>query len=304
MAARAVAATALLVLEGMRPLQWVKNAFVLAPLVFAKRLLVLPDLTLALLAVAAYCLASSAVYLLNDVVDAPEDRRHPGKRHRPVASGRLSASLALWSSALLALLALLGALLISLPLAACLLGFLALNAFYIFVGKRVAYLDVLAISGSFILRVVGGALAIPVELSGWILLCTFFISLYLGLGKRLHELLGTDGSTRRSLAGYSPLLTRGALVACGLAALAAFACYSVSARALANFGTSNLLWTTPLVALGQLRFFALASRTGSDRSPTDAMIRDPLFLLAGLAWGLAVLVLVYMAGQTGLESRP
>jgi hypothetical protein len=151
---------------------------------------------------------------------------------------------------------------------------------------------------------VGGAVAIPVEISGWILLCTFFISLYLGLGKRLHELLSTDGSSRRSLAGYSPLVTRWALALCGVAALASFALYSLSERALANFGTSGLLWTTPLVALGQWRFFVLACRRDSDRSPTDAMLRDPLVLLAGVTWVLAVLVLVYMAGKTGLEFAP
>jgi hypothetical protein len=143
-----------------------------------------------------------------------------------------------------------------------------------------------------------------VEISSWILLCTFFISLFLGLGKRHHELLATDGSSRRSLAGYSVLAARNAMWACGLLALASFALYSLSHRAFAAFGTHALVWTTPLVALGQLRFLALASRQGSHRSPTDAMVRDPLFLLAGLAWILAVVVLVYMGGEAGIEWLP
>lgn len=280
-----------------RPAQWFKNLFVLAPVVFARRFFDPASVESALLAFGLLCLASSAVYLFNDVLDAEADRRHPEKRHRPVAAGLLAPGLALGAAAFLAVFAMVCGFLATPLLGLCVAGFLLVNLFYTTVGKKTAYLDLLCIAINFILRVVAGAVAIPVVISAWILLCTFFIAIYLGLGKRLHELGTVSPDSRRSALGlYSPKLTWILLYVFALATLAAFVAYTLSSRTVASFGGIQLVWSSPLVALGILRYAQIVRRLDRRRSPTDSIIFDPAFLFIMLAWAVAVFFLVYQQG--------
>jgi decaprenyl-phosphate phosphoribosyltransferase len=280
-----------------RPRQWVKNLFVLAPLVFAKRANDPASLRCALVAFVLFCMASSSVYLFNDVADRERDRNHPEKRKRAIAAGRVSVRLAVVVSIVLACLSIFGGILVEPWLGLVLLGYLLLNLLYSTGVKHVPYLDVIFIASGFLLRVVGGALAIPVVISSWILLCTFFISIYLGLGKRLHELLliSPDGPvTRKVLSRYKARSTGWMMAFAGLAAWLAFLFYSMSDRVIENFGTRSLAWTTPLVALGQIRFARLIRRRNRPGSPTDAMVSDPLFLLVAFTWLAVTIFLVYL----------
>ena len=193
-------------LEGMRPRQWAKNVFVLAGVVFAGKLFDVPSVLRALAALAIFCAASSAAYLINDFADREADAHHPTKRQRPIASGRLSPALALGAAALLVLLALGGALAVSRGLFAFLLGYLALTAAYSLGLKHVFIVDAIAVAAGFVLRAAAGAAAIDADISPWLLSCTFQLALFLALGKRRHELtlLGDSaGSHRAALGDYT-----------------------------------------------------------------------------------------------------
>jgi 4-hydroxybenzoate polyprenyltransferase len=287
---------ALLVLQGMRPRQWAKNVFVLTPVLFALKA---GDFVAELRAVAAFLLfsvASGVVYLANDVADREADVHHPRKRLRPVASGALPVGVASWSAALLALSSLLAGLALSPEFAATLAGYLALNLFYSFRGKQIPIADVGCIALGFVLRVVGGGVAIPVPVSFWILSCTFLLSLYLALGKRVHEvlLMGEQARLTRSvLRLYGPGPTKWAFGLTGIAAGVVFLAYTLSDRAFANFGTRSLVLTVPLALLGLARFHVLARDTRRTAPPTDSLISDPWILGTAFAWGALAVGILY-----------
>jgi len=281
-------------IQSARPRQWVKNLFVLAPLVFAKRATDLDAVTAALWAAALYCMASSAVYLFNDLRDVEQDRRHPEKRRRPIAAGRVRERTAQGAAMVMAIVAAGGASLLGPAFAVVVACYLALNLAYTVKLKNVAYVDVTVIATGFLLRVIGGGLAIPVEVSGWILLVTLFISIYLGLGKRLHELaVVPGGGGRLVLRHYTVSTARVLFRVSGALALGAYVLYTLSDRAVENFGSAALIWTAPLVAMGLLRFDRMV-RSRDPRSPTDGILSDPVFLAVGAAWCIATALLVYI----------
>ena len=293
--------TAVAILQTLRPRQWVKNLFVAAALVFAKKL---TDPALALragLAVLAFCLLSGAVYAFNDVRDLEADRRHPIKRHRPIASGIVDRKLALAVAAMLAAVALVICAIISRPLAVAAAAYLANNLGYSLGLKRIAFLDVLMIAGGFLLRVWAGALAIDVPVSPWLLACTGLLACMLGFGKRAHELIQAEGSdraahdTRASLAGYRVRTLRLALAILAGATVVAYALYTQDDHTVGFFGTRALIATVPFAALGIFRFLQLALWRPREESPTDAVLRDWLFLLNLAAWGAVVIGIIYGA---------
>jgi 4-hydroxybenzoate polyprenyltransferase len=275
----------------------VKNAFVLGPTVFAKDLLALTSLYRALGATALFCLLSGAVYLLNDVCDVEADRAHPTKRNRPIASGLLSLRAAIRFHVFFVIVAIgLGAIFLGWKFAAVAGGYFVLNLFYSLSLKHVAYLDVLLIATGFLLRVVAGAVAIAVPISNYILLCTFLLAMFLAMGKRYHELLviqGVDGATRASLRKYSQKGLGVMMVLAGSCTAAGYTAYTLDPGTIARFGTRSLVFTAPSILIGLWRFFGLAHETESGKSPTDRMIRDPVFLINLLTWSIAVVLILY-----------
>lgn len=293
--------TALALLYTLRPRQWFKNLFVAAALVFAKKL---TDPALALragIAVLAFCLLSGAVYAFNDVRDLEADRRHPIKRHRPIAAGAVDQRLALWMAAGLTAVALVGSALISWKLAAAAAGYGTIHFFYSLGLKRIAFLDVLMIAGGFLLRVWAGALAIDVPISPWLLACTGLLACLLGFGKRAHELIQAEGTeraaheSRASLAGYRVRTLRIAMALLAGASVIAYGLYTQDAHTVAFFGTRALVVTVPFSALGILRFLHFALWRPREESPTDAVLRDWLFLLNLAVWGAVVIGIIYGA---------
>ncbi len=280
----------------MRPHQWVKNVFVLAPLVFAGSLGDRDAQARTLLAFVAFCLASSAVYLFNDIRDREEDRRHPLKRHRPFASGIVSPAVGM-----VAALVLVGA---ALTLAAWLGGtvvtvvalYFTLNLLYSLGLKRVVILDVLIISLGFVLRVFGGGSAAGVEVSAWLLLCTIFVSLLLALSKRRHEIMllsDRAGDARDVLERYSaPFLDQMVNVVTASSVLS-YALYAVAPENVDRFG-SRLVYTVPFVLFGIFRYLFLIYQKTAQRNPTEQLLRDLPFLLNIAAWGGVVLWIVYL----------
>ena len=200
-------------LRTMRPHQWVKNLFVLAPLVFARELTNPGIAAHAFAGFACFCVLSSAVYVLNDLLDVEADREHPTKKNRPIASGKVSSDAGRSFFVVLLLIAITGSALLGMPFLLVSMGYLTNNLAYSFGLKKVAYLDVLSIAGGFELRVLAGAYAASVPASSYLLLFTFLLACFLGLGKRRHELAHVSGGqTRAALRAYDPRIVTGLLV--------------------------------------------------------------------------------------------
>jgi 4-hydroxybenzoate polyprenyltransferase len=285
------------VVKSLRPHQWVKNLFVAAPLVFARRIGDVPAALRTAAALAIFCLLSSAVYLVNDLADLEKDRAHPVKRLRPLASGAMSPALGRALAAALALGALGGAALLAPAFFAVALGYLVLNLAYSGGLKRVAFVDVACLSTGFLLRVLGGAVAIPVAPSRWLLACTLLLSALLGFGKRAHELrvAGDSGRAQRdALGGYRLGVLQPLLAALGVCTTAMYLAYTRSPHARELFRTGRLAWTVPFVAFGVFRFILIASRKTDAESPTESMLRDLPFVANLVLYAAAVLVILYV----------
>ena len=284
-------------IRAMRPIQWVKNLFVLAPLVFAKKLGDSDLATTAVLTMGLFCLVSSAVYILNDIKDRHLDAAHPTKRHRPIASGALPLSLAWAAMGGLAVSSVAVGVWISPAVSLLLMAYLVLNVLYTFVLKRIPYVDVGCIALGFLLRVATGGFAIEVHLSVWLLVCTFLLAFLLGLGKRKHELgsIAQEASptTRVVLAYYRSHHIDWVLRALCVVTTLCYGAYTLSAQTLEQFGTWHLVFTLPFVVIGLWRYFVLVSRVSDAQSPTDTMVRDGLFLANMAAWVLVVGAIVY-----------
>ena len=291
--------TARAIVRTLRPHQWVKNLFVAAPLVFSKHLTDHDLLLRAAIAVAAFCALSGAVYAFNDVRDVEADRRHPTKRARPIAAGHLSERAALILAGVLAAAALAACTRLSLETGAWAAGYLTVNLAYTLRLKQVAFVDVLLIASGFIARVAAGGAAIAVAPSRWLLVCTGLLATFLALGKRAQELSAAirDGrdatTTRAALAGYSHSWVIVGMAVLGVATAAAYVAYTLDPHTVGFFGTRELPWSAPFCVLGLGRFTWLTLRRSGSQSPTDAMLRDPLFLLNLAAWAVVVLVIVY-----------
>lgn len=290
-------ATAADLVKLIRPRQWVKNFFVIAPLVFSKNL-INPFLVLySLGAFVLFSLASGFVYVFNDLKDMDADRLHPVKKNRPLASGRVGVGTGKIFACVLAITALSGGWSLKWKFGAFLTGYLLLNLLYTIVLKRVPYLDVAGIALGFLLRVLAGAAVVNVKPSVWLMVCTVLLAAYLGLGKRAFELrvLGDKASEHRKvLSGYHPKHLKIALVVLGVTTLAAYFFYTLAPHTVSFFGTGDLVWTTPFPAIGLFRFGQLLKTGKSEDSPTEEMLKDPIFLINMAAWILSVLAIIYL----------
>jgi 4-hydroxybenzoate polyprenyltransferase len=284
--------------QSARPRQWAKNIFVLAPLVFAQELTRTEALSRAALALLAFCCASSAVYLVNDLVDRREDRNHPLKRHRPLASGTLSVPLAGSSALLLAAAAIGVGVRLGSAFLAIAVAYLLINLLYSLWLKNVVILDVMIIAFGFVLRVLAGGAAIRVEVSAWLLLCTSFLALFLAFSKRRHELIlmATEAPDQRKvLSHYNPAFLDQMINVVTASTVVAYAIYAISPETAERFHTRHLVYTIPMVLFGIFRYLYLIYQRSTERNPTEAILSDPPFLANMLLWAAAVIWIVYRA---------
>ena len=275
-----------------RPRQWLKSTVALAPLVFSGQLRDAVSQRDALAAFVAFCLASSALYALNDVCDREYDRAHPVKRTRPVAAGRVSAATALAEAVLLAGGAFAVGWLLAPRFLSVLAAFVLLHVAYSLVLKRVAILDIMAIAVGFVLRVQGGIDAIGAPQSAWILLCMFSMALFLGAGKRRAELAlhrGAEAAGHRpALAAYSvPYLD----VLLGLSATTALVCYSLYAVTVQP--SETFLVTILPVAFGILRYMMIVVARAGGEDPDEALVRDGQVRAAVVVWTVLCVWILY-----------
>lgn len=280
----------------LRPKHWIKNAFVLAPLVFAGRLSDPGSATRAAVALAVFCALSSSVYLLNDVADREADRLHPKKRFRPIAAGDLAVLPAVLLAAALALGSLASAAALSPALAAVSALYLAQNLAYSFALKRVVILDVMLVAAGFLLRAWAGAVAVGVAMSEWLVLCTGLLALFLGFVKRRQEIASAPESTeqRPILREYSlPFLDQVIAVVTG-SVVTAYALYAFSEEVAAKLGTRHLGLTIPFVLFGIFRYLYLVHLRGEGENPTALVLSDRPLLLNVLLWGGSVGLVLYV----------
>lgn len=282
-------------LELLRPQQWVKNAFVLVGLVFGHAYGDPQMLVAALVATAAFCLASGAVYAFNDARDAPHDRAHPVKRERPVARGALTPREADRAAAVAGAAALGLACFVHWRLAAIVAAYLLLSAAYSLWLKRIAVLDVVSIAAGFMLRILAGTAGIGIEPSNWLLACGFLLTLFLGFAKRRAEverLAGDAGQHRPVLAAYSTGFLDAAIAFCAGGMTIAYAAYTLAAETALLHGTRSLVLTLPWVLLGTLRYLYRLRFRGGGGDPAEELLRDPVLGAAVAGWIATVLWLI------------
>ncbi len=283
------------VVVSLRLRQWVKNLFVFAGLIFSQNLFT-PLFWPALGAFAIFCGLSGAVYLVNDVADAEKDRLHPVKRRRPVASGALSVAAAAALGGALLVISLVAAFALSGRFGLVALAYAVLLTAYSIWLKHVVILDVLTVAVGFVLRAVGGAAAIDVEISGWLIICTILIALFLALGKRRHEyraLKGGAAAHRPILAEYSESFLDQMVAVVTASTVTAYALYTMSPETVAKFHTRLLPLTLPFVLYGIFRYLYLLYRREQGGNPSDLMLNDRALLVNTVLWMLAVLAIVY-----------
>jgi len=284
------------VIRTVRPHQWVKNVFVLAPIVFAKEMFSPFVVTRAASAFAVFCLLAGAVYAMNDIADRDADRVHPVKRRRPIASGLVPVGLAYALSAGLVAISLAWSLSLGLAFALVAGIYFAQNVWYSFQLKHVAYLDVSCIAAGFVLRVMGGGYATRIQVSNYLLACTALLALFLGFGKRRHELSAAEANAAAQRASLESYSRRGLDLALGITAFATTAtylAYTLDAHTRTFFHSDQLWLSTGFVVLGVLRFLHIVKNRPLAESPTQEMLHDGAFVGIVLGWVVLVMWLVY-----------
>lgn len=283
------------VLQTARPHQWIKNLLCFVPVVFTRNL-DKPELIVgASLAVLAFCLASSAVYLFNDLRDREMDRAHPTKRLRPIASGELSIGSAVFALCSLTIAALVVALFCNLTFFALIAFYLVQNVAYTCGLKRIVILDVMMVANGFLLRAAGGAFAINVTASPWLVLCTLTLALLVAFGKRRHELrLVEDASVyRRTLIEYSAEFLDQSMSMAAASAMVMYSLFTLSQYALTTYGSQALVLSVPMVMYAVFRFVFLVRQQELGGDPTRMFVTDKAMLVNGILWVAVCIYAIY-----------
>jgi len=300
-------------LREMRPKEWIKNIFIFAAIAFARNPATgaplwqdFGKLLIVVLAFVLFCMAASAIYLINDLVDIEKDRAHPKKRTRPLASGRLSPTIAKVAAVVLLLIALPGAFLLdyvpsqslrqNIDFGLVLIGYVLIQGIaYSYYLKNVVILDIFTIAAGFVLRAVAGALVLDIQITYWLLMCMGLLALFLGLAKRRAELILLEngaGEHRRILDEYSLPMLDQMISIITAATIIAYTLFTTSAETLPRRPFPIMLVTVPVVIYLIFRYLYLMYKHGEGGSPADLIIKDVPFIIAGGFWGLLVLAIL------------
>lgn len=291
--------TVVSLLRGMRPKQWTKNLLVFAALLFAQRLGDPHATSVALVTFILFCLLSSSVYLVNDVLDVEEDRRHPTKRFRPIASGQLFPSFALACAVCLAAIGVIGCFLVNTASGTVAVTYLLLTLAYALWLKHIVIIDVLSVAIGYVLRAVIGATAIDVESSPWLLICTILLALFLVLCKRRQELvmLEEDASQHRPILGeYSSHLLDQMIGVVTASTFMSYCLYTISERTVQQLGTRNLVYTVPFVIYGIFRYLYLVHQKQQGGAPDRVLLTDGPLLVNVVVYVVAVMFILHFSG--------
>jgi 4-hydroxybenzoate polyprenyltransferase len=287
---------ALDLLSSLRPAQWTKNLVIFAGLLFGRKLADPAAIVEALAAFAVFCLLSGVVYLVNDLADRESDRQHPLKARRPIASGALPGRIAAAAALALGAVGLAAAWMIGRGFATVAIAYLGLQLLYSGPLKHIIIIDVLTIAIGFVLRAAAGAIAVHVEISHWLLVCTILLALFLALAKRRHEIVllaGSATSHRPILGEYSAYLLDQMIGVVTASTLIAYVFYTISPETQAKFGTPWLGLTIPFPLYGIFRYLYLVHQRDGGGSPAGLLLTDRPLLTCVALWALAVAIIIY-----------
>lgn len=312
------AAVMIELLRAMRPKEWIKNIFVFAAIAFAKDTITGTPLwqepgklLIVGIAFVLFCMAASAIYLINDLVDIEKDRAHPKKKNRPLASGRLSPAVARVAAVLLLVVVLPGAFMLdynagqplwrNIDFGLALLSYVLIQGvLYSYYLKNIVILDIFTIAAGFVLRAVAGALVLDIQITYWLLMCMGLLALFLGLAKRRAELILLEngaGEHRRILAEYSLPMLDQMISIITAATIIAYTMFTTNAETLPRKPFPIMLITVPVVIYLIFRYLYLMYKHGEGGSPADLIIKDVPFLVAGALWGVLVLGILALPHQ-------
>ncbi len=285
------------VLVTLRPQQWVKNLLLFAGLIFSQNFSNLNLLLTSLAAFGLFCLLSSSIYVVNDIIDVESDRKHPLKSNRPIAKGEIKISTAIFLFILLALISLAFSTLLNRSFALMALSYFVLNLVYTRYLKHVVIIDVMCIAFGFVIRAVAGAVVIGVEISAWLVVCTILLALFLSFGKRRHELLLLDTQAsdhRKILTEYSPYFLDQMISVVTASTVVAYAFYTLSSEVEIKLGTKYMELTIPFVLYGVFRYLYLIHQKEGGGSPTKMLLNDTPLLVNIILWFFAVMLIIYV----------
>ena len=300
----------------LRPEQWVKNVFVVVPLIFSKNLFNISLFSGSLLTFLSFCFAASSVYVVNDIADRDLDRLHPVKKNRPIAAGAvtvtegwvIAATMMIVSGILLFLGGVRSAAAIPVIL------YVLMNLLYSFRLKKIVLIDVFVIAAGFILRIIAGGFAINVKISSWLIMTTLFVSIFLGIAKRRSEFVSVSNSsgvppsqatptTRKVLGDYDLSLIDQILSVSAASVIIAYALYTVSERTVQAFGTEALIYTTVFVVYGIFRYLYLIHEMGLGENPTNALLTDKPMIINTVFFVGSVVAVIYKHELIRVVSR-
>ena len=279
----------------LRIRQWTKNILIFAALIFSNRANQFPFAVKSIIAFFLFSIAAGAIYTLNDILDYESDRKHPIKKQRPIASGRVSIKTGWILFVVLATISLILSFLFSVNFGFVVLFYFLLQALYCRYLKKIVIVDVFVISFSFLMRVIAGAVAIDAPISNWILACTMLLALFLALSKRRHELILLNSNAddhRIILKEYSPYLLDQMIGVVTSATLVAYMIFTLSAETTAKFG--NMILTVPFVLYGIFRYLYLVHMKDKGGQPEEILLTDIPLQIDILLYGLVVLAIIYL----------
>ena len=283
-------------LKTMRPKQWTKNAFVFTALIFDRKLFQPEPFIGTVIAFVLFCMAASAVYIINDLADMEQDRRHPTKRFRPLAAGELSPRVAIVAAILLVALAVPAAFVVNLYLGLILVGYLIVQFAYSHLLKHLVIIDVMTVAAGFVLRVAAGVVVVQVErFSPWLYICTVLLALFIAINRRRHELmlLAEDASNhRRILDEYNIAFLDEMNSMVTASTVIAYSLYTFSAPNLP--ANHTMMLTIPFVIYGLFRYLYLVHVRGEGGAPDELVLKDKPLFVNLMLWGLAVILILYL----------
>ncbi len=282
--------------RSMRPKQWVKNLLVFAALIFSENLFDLTKLLQTFAGFVAFCLVSGAVYIINDIFDRENDRSHPKKRLRPIASGALSLPFA-WLGAMVAvILGIGGGFGLDFKFGLLILFYFVMQLMYSLFLKKIVVLDVMIVAAGFALRAISGTFIVHVQISPWLFVCAILLALFLALAKRRHELLFLEGggiSHRSVLGKYSETLLDQMIAVATSATVVTYCLYTIAPETVHKFGTHNLILTVPFVLYGIYRYLYLVYRKEEGGAPERVLFTDVPLIIDILLWLISVVIILY-----------
>ncbi|MGA2915491.1 MAG: UbiA prenyltransferase family protein [Sedimentisphaerales bacterium] len=285
----------------IRPRHWIKNSIVLLPVIFGLKYRQTDSWLIAAFTAVIFCIVSSFVYVLNDIVDSESDKRHPYKRNRPIPAGKVSRTAAGIEALLLLVLSALLIIFIDKLTLLVILTYLLLQIGYIFFFKFISIADVICLSLGFVLRAVAGAVVIRVFISPWLFICMFTIFLFMGFCKRFSELIVISDNEiayghRRTLIEYTPQLLTHLITTSSGIAIVAFLSYCLSESTIERFGTTYFVYTLPFLVYAVFRF-AMLSMKGIYSDQVDIILKDRPFEIVTLVWVVSILFIIIYGPQ-------